>query len=740
MATFPFYKQLDSTDCGLTCLRMISKYYGKELNYTSLNRSGRANIQGISFLALKQNAQEFGFNVNAVKLIWADFVRLADRPCIIHWNKNHFVVVYKIKQRIIKGEIKYTLYICDPGFGKIKYTKEEFLKRWSIGGNETRGCALFLYPGEKFGEINTDKNASLQLRDFIKYLKPYYFPITQFFLTMLLASVISLFFPFLTQAIVDIGIEGKDLNFILLLLIAQLLLTLGQVANDMIRSWLMLHMTTKISISFISDFLFKLVKLPISFFDVKKVGDIIQRIGDNTRIQNFLTGTLISMIITTISFIVYTIIMAGYHIYILLIFITGSIFYVTWITFFLRKRRELDKKNFEVSSANQSNIIELVSGMQEIKLNGCEKRKLWEWEKIQSRLYHINIKSLALDQAQNIGGTFINQIKNIIISYMAAKSVVHNEMTLGMMMAMQYIIGQLNAPLMQFISFIGSTQDAKISLERLSEIYSREDEEPENSCKQTEIPEASDIIFQNVTFQYNGPESSKVLNNLSFQLYAGKMNAIVGISGSGKTTLLKLLLGFYTPTSGEIKLAGQDLYSFSDKKWRSKCGVVMQEGYIFNDTILRNIAVGDETPDMERFMYAIKVANIEHFINSLPLGLQTIIGSDGIGISTGQKQRILIARAVYKNPSYIFLDEATNSLDMTNEKIILDNLDQFFSKKTVMIIAHRLSTVKNADHILVLDKGHIVESGNHHELLSHKGLYYNLIKDQIELNKVQNEN
>lgn len=552
---------------------------------------------------------------------------------------------------------------------------------------------------------------------------------------MTVASLISLVFPLLTQAVVDRGIGGRNLGLIVLLLIAQLLLTLGQAANDLIRSWLMLHITNRVSISFISDFLYKLIRLPISFFDTKRVGDIIQRVSDNSRIQSFLTGTLISMLIAAITFIVYAAVMAGYNPGILGVFLLGSTIYILWVAFFLRKRRELDRKRFEESASNQSNLVQLVSGMQEIKLNGTEKKKLWEWERIQTRLYKVGINSMALEQTQRVGGIFIDQVKNILISYMAARLVVEESMTLGMMMAVQYIIGQLNAPISQFITFIGNTQDAKMSLERLGEIYSRADEEREGNPKNACIPDSGEIVFEEVAFQYEGPDSERVLDGVSFRLGSGKVTAIVGVSGSGKTTLLKLLLGFYKPVSGRITLAGENLESFSDSAWRARCGVVMQEGFVFSDTIRNNIAVGDGQVDEDRLKNAAHIAHVDGFIDSLPMGYDTVIGTEGSGVSSGQKQRILIARAIYKNPAYIFLDEATNALDTSNENRILHNLEKFFRGRTVMIIAHRLSTVKNADNIIVLDKGRVAESGTHTQLLENKGLYYRLVKDQIELNR-----
>ena len=686
-------------------------------------------------LGLKRDAQKAGFQTEALKVGTEYFKEHAEKfPCIVHWNKNHFVVVYKRKR---KGETC-TFYVSDPAFGRIKYTEEEFFRRWCINEGDRRGFVLYLVPGDDFGAQAAEKKDVITFKDIFLYLKPYYPAIIHFFTGMLVASGISLVFPFLTQSIVDVGIQDKNLHFIMLLLVAQLVLVFGQTVNDMVRSWLMLHMTSKMSIRFIADFLFKLIRLPIAYFDVKKTGDILQRISDNTRIQSFLTSTLVSIVIAGITFLVYAVIMANYDLWILGVFLFGSVLYVLWITFFLRRRKELDKKRFEESASNQNNIIELITGMQEIKLNNCENRKLWEWERIQARLYNIGIKSLALDQMQNIGGTFINQIKNILISYMAARLVVNAEMTLGMMMAMQYVIGQLNAPLMQFIGFIGNAQDAKISLERLNEIYGTEDEEPDHAVKDSDIPVNGDISFEGVTFRYE-EDAPVVLDDISFTIEAGKVNAIVGVSGSGKTTLLKLLLGFYKPDAGRITVGGKNIRSLSAGEWRKKCGIVMQEGFIFCDTILRNVAVGDEEPDMKRFYDAVRMAHIDDFIAGLPMCHHTVIGVEGVGLSTGQKQRILIARAIYKNPAYIFMDEATNALDTKNEKAILNDLNTFFAGRTVMIIAHRLSTIKNADRIFVLSDGVVAESGTHRELTVREGVYYQLVQNQVELNRVSYE-
>ena len=683
-------------------------------------------------MGISDAAESIGFRTRGIKLTWEKLRDEAPLPCIVHWNQRHFVVVYDIKRKRNGNTL---IYIADPAQSKLVYHETEFLKCWysTQEGDDKVGSVLLFEPTPRFYQTEVDKESVLRLRYLLNYLRPYWKFIAQFFLAMLTGSIVSLIFPFITQSVVDYGINNSNLNFIIAALIAQVVLTLGQTANGLIQSWLSLHVTTRISIAFISEFLSKLMRLPISFFDAKMLGDIMQRIGDNGRIQSFLTGTLISIVFSFFTFIIYGCIMASYHAGILAIFLTGSILYALWVTVFLKQRRKLDYKRFQQAADNQSNIVQLINGMQEIKLSNCERQKRWDWERIQAKLFKISIKSMSLGQAQQVGGLFIDQTKNVMVSFLAAKAVVDGDMTLGMMMAMQYILGQLNAPISQFIGFIQAAQDAKISMERLNEIHDMDDEDPADENKIQEIPLHKDLVFKNVVHQYDGPHSEKVLDGINLTIRSNKITAIVGMSGSGKTTLLKLLLGFYEPAEGQITLNGIPLNRYSNSKWRRNCGVVMQEGYIFSDTLECNIGVVDDIPDKAKVQKAVKMANIEDYIEELPLRYDTKIGADGQGLSTGQKQRILIARTVYKNPSYIFFDEATNSLDANNEKIIMDNMKQFFKGRTVVIVAHRLSTVKNADTIVVLDKGKIIEQGNHAELITKRGAYFSLVKDQLEL-------
>jgi ATP-binding cassette subfamily B protein len=701
-------------------------------------------------LGISNAAEEIGFRTLGYRLSWEQLRDEVPLPCVAHWNQRHFVVIYGIKkQRRIpcifnrtppeglksNRSRNYLIYVADPASGLLKYTEKEFLRCWYSNQKEgiKEGAVLLLEPTPEFYNKEAEDRENLKFLYLLNYLKPYRRYIFQLILGLITSSIISLIFPFLTQSLVDTGIGNSNIAFVVMILIAQLILTLSQTANGLLRNWINLHVTSRVSISLISDFLIKLMKLPIAFFDVKLIGDIMQRIGDHNRIRSFLTDSLISIIFAVITLVMYTVIMASYNLGILAVFLIGSLFYVGWVLIFLKRRRELDYKRFQQSAANQSNIVQLVTGMQEIKLNGCEKQKRWAWERIQIKLFKVSLKSMMLNQNQQLGAVFINQAKDILISFLSAHAVIKGEMTLGMMMAVQYIIGQLNAPIQQFIGFTQAAQDARISLERLGEIHNRDDEEKPDDAKINDIPADKDIEIRKLCFQYEGPDSEKVLDNISFIIPAKKITAIVGVSGSGKTTLIKLLLGFYNPVKGDVLIGGTALSRFSQREWRRCCGVVMQEGFIFSDTIAGNIGLTDEMPDKQKIDRATETASIKEFVENLPLGYNTRIGNDGHGLSTGQKQRILIARAVYKEPDFIFLDEATNSLDARNEKAIMENLSAFFKGRTVVVVAHRLSTVKNADKIVVLEKGRLVEEGTHRELVETKGAYYNLVKEQLEL-------
>jgi len=742
--SFPFYQQHDAMDCGPTCLRMIAKHYGRNYTIQTLREKSFITHEGVSMLGISEAAENIGFRTIGAKLTLEKLLE-ASLPCILHWNQNHFVVLYKVHgtgYKVNENRVPFSVYrepkfyIADPAGSKYTLDKEAFLKCWASTENqgEKVGTALLLEPSPDFytQDIENEKNER-KISFFFRYLKPFKRQFVQLFLGLIIGSILALIFPFLTQSIVDQGIATSNLSFITLVLIAQLVLFCTQLAVNFLQSWISLHVNTRISISLISDFLSKLMKLPLRFFDSKNVGDIMQRIGDNDRIKSFLTGNSLTTLFSFFNFILFACILAYYNFTIFAVFFIGNVLYVIWITLFLRYRRQLDMARFAQASAEQSNLVQIVTGMQEIKLNNCERQQRWRWERIQVKLFNISIKGLALEQYQQIGSVFFTQVTSLLISYLAARSVVEGNMTLGMMMAVSYIIGQLSAPISQVIGFVQSAQDAKISLERLNEIHNREDEEQSIAGKIAEIPENKSISVKDVYFSYDGAERNYALNGVTLFIPQNKITAIVGASGSGKTTLIKLLLNFYNPNKGEIRINETPLSDINPHLWRHVTGAVMQDGFIFSDTIANNIAVGVDEIDKKRLRQAAEVANIHDFVNSLPLKYNTKIGMEGNGISQGQRQRLLIARSVYKNPDFLFFDEATNALDANNERIILDNLKEFYQGKTVVIVAHRLSTVQNADNIVVMDTGKIVEEGTHEELTRMKGAYYTLVKNQLEL-------
>ena len=726
MKKFPTYQQTEAKDCGPTCIKIIAKHYGKTINTQELRRLSETTREGSSLMGISDAAESIGFRSLGIKLAFKK-LKEAPLPCILHWNNNHYVVLYKIT--------KDTIYISDPAHGLIKHTKNEFLKFWigeNADENTEEGIALMLEPTPKFYESEFEDEEKFGFGFIFKYLLKYKKFVLQLIIGLLAGSLLQLVLPFLTQSVVDIGIQNQDLNFIYLILFAQLALFIGKASLEIIRSWILLHLSTRINISLISDFFIKLMKLPISYFDVRMTGDLLQRINDHQRIERILTTSSLTILFSFFNLIIFSFVLIYYSFQIFGVFLVGSVLYIAWVLFFFKKRKELDYKRFSQVSAEQSKVIELINGMQEIKLHNAERRMRWNWEYVQAKLFKIATKNLALEQTQSVGSGLINELKNMLITILSATLVVKGDITLGMMMAISYMVGQLNGPIVQLISFLREIQDAKISIERLGEIHNMEDEEKPGDHKITEIPIEKDLKLSNVTFRYVGG-IEPVIKDLSLVIPANKTTAIVGVSGSGKTTLMKLLLRFYEIDEGEISIGNFNLNAISQRAWRANCGVVMQEGYIFNDTIANNIAVGEDQIDIDRLRHAIKVANISDYINNLPLGVNTKIGLEGSGLSTGQKQRLLIARSVYKNPHFLFFDEATSALDANNEKIIMDNLNTFFKDKTAIVIAHRLSTVKNAHQIVVLDKGKIVELGNHKELIKNKAYYYNLVKNQLEL-------
>lgn len=732
MKRFPHYLQLDAMDCGPTCLRMVAKYYGKSYSLQTLRERSFITREGVSMLGISDAAESIGFRTMGVRISFEQLVRDVPLPCILHWNQNHFVVCYGIEKR--KGEYRFR--IADPASQPVTYHEQELKRCWlaTKSGGEEKGTALVLEPTPDFYHREEEpEQRERRLRFFLRYLAPYKKELLQLVLGMWVVSLLQLLLPFLTQSLVDVGIRDGNLGFITLVLVAQIVISVSQLSVEFIRSWILLHVNTRISISLISDFLAKLMKLPLRFFDTKMVGDIIQRIGDHNRIKTFLTGSSISTLFSFVSFFIFAAVLAYYNLTVLGIFLLGNSLYIAWILIFMKYRRELDIRRFAQAAGEQSNLVQLVTAMQEIKLNNCETQKRWQWERIQVKLFKISVKGLALGQVQQVGSVFFNQTTNIVISFIAAKAVVEGEMTLGMMMSLTYIIGQLSAPVASFIGFAQQFQDAKISLERLNEVHGKPDEEQDIASKLSVLPEKRDIKIENLSFSYDGADRDYVLDNVSLRIPEHQVTAIVGASGSGKTTLVKLMLGFYPPNKGTVKVGDTPLEHINPHLWRAKTGAVMQEGFIFSETIARNIAVGEERIDMERLRRAVTVANVRDFIDSLPLGYHTKIGMEGNGISQGQKQRLLIARAVYKNPEFLFFDEATNALDANNEKEIMGHLHEFYQGKTVVVVAHRLSTVKDADKIVVLDKGKIAEEGTHKELTEQKGLYYRLVKNQLEL-------
>lgn len=721
---FPHTRQADSRLCGLACLCSVCKYYGYNYKVAFLSQFSHITEAGISLYNLSKTAQHLGFETMCIAIPF-EKLKHCQFPAIIHWNQNHYVVLYKIDYE--KGKI----YVSDPAKGNLTFTIPGFLEHWN--GSSDKGVVLLLEPTTQLGEVKPENERALDALSLVwDYLKIHKSSFLQVILGLFFATTVQIILPLLTQCIVDIGIGHKSIKFIWLVLVGELFLIIGKMLTDFIRRWLMLHISLKINIKLVSDFFIKLLQLPMVFFEKRTIGDLNQRINDHQRVQSFMTSQFLSSIFSFISIIALSTILFIYNKFIFCVFLVSSLLYLGWVNLFLNKRKHIDYELFDVYSEIQSKTIQLLTSIQEIKLQNCCNRRRWEWEDVQADLFSIQQKSLKLQQTQEAGSIFISEIKNIFIVVYSAMAVIDGTLTLGGMMAIQFIIGQLISPIEQLLGLIFSYQDMKISIERINDIHHTVTEKEIFGNKKI-LTTSPNIEFKNVSFKYNPQAPTFTLNNLSFTIPKGKITAIVGASGSGKTTLIKMILGFYKPISGSIILDSDSLDSYDMDWWREQCGVVMQEGFIFAESVAKNIAVGDNEIDQCKLEFAAKIANIHDTIMKLPLKYETIIGKQGRGLSQGQKQRILIARAIYKNPAFIFLDEATNSLDTENERVIVSNLQQFFIGKTVVIIAHRLSTVKSADNIIVLNKGHIVEAGNHQELVKRKGMYFELIKNQLDL-------
>lgn len=728
-SNYPFYSQHDSMDCGPACLRMIAAYYGKKMSLQILRDKCYIGKAGVSLKGIAHAAEEIGFRTLAVKIpfeapINEPSLLVAPLPAILHWNQQHFVVLYKLTK-------KYAM-IGDPAASLIKVPIKNFLSSW-ISSDNHGVCLLFETSPSFFNDYLIDEVEVWKFWNyFVNYIRPYRALFFQLLMGIFVSLLFSVLFPFLTQSIVDIGINTQDLHFIYIILLGQLMLFFGQNGISLLQNWIYLQVSQRISVNLTSDFLIKLMNLPISFFDTKFIGDLMQRVGDQKRIENFLTQTSLQLVLAILNIIVFGTILAWYSIYIFLIFLVSSIIYISWLVVFLKRRKEIDYLAFQRLSENQNSLIEIIQGITEIKLHGSQLKRRWSWTILQAKLFRIQIKSLFLSQFQETGGQIIHQLKDILIIALAASLVIDHKISLGMMLAIQFIIGRLNAPITQLMNYLRSAQDASISMERLNEVKFYPNEEVEGSINYGYIPDSGNIELERVSFKYN-PLSDFVLEDVSIQIPRGKITAIIGASGSGKTTLLKLLLQFYKPSSGIIKIGTIPIDYIKLDILRASLGAVMQDSFIFSDTILNNISESSDSPNIQNYSKAIHIANIKEFIDSLPLGANTMIGANGNGISQGQRQRLLIARAVYKNPEFILFDEATNSLDAENEKIIMENLSDYFVGKTVIIVAHRLSTVINADKIIVLERGKVIEEGNHKSLSDKRGLYFNLVRNQLDI-------
>ena len=719
---FPSEYQMDAKDCGPACLKMVAKYFGRYYSLQFMRDKCGITKEGVSLLGISQCAEEIGLHTVAIKCTIDDLVYKVPFPAIVFWDENHFIVVYNADKKHV--------WVSDPAKGHIKYSIQEFRRGWYLS-NEEKGVLLALEPTSSFrmtdAEKRQEKNSMYSiLRYFTPYKKNFALVIAVMFLSTLLQGLL----PFISKAVIDVGIMTSDVNFINMILVGNVCILVSIMIFSIIRDWILMHITARVNIALISDYLIKLMRLPVTFFENKLLGDILQRAQDHERIRSFIMNNSLALVFSSFTFLIFSIILLIYDAKIFAIFALGSFLYVTWVLMFLNIRKKLDWQYFELISQNQSYWVETVSAIQDIKIYNYERSRRWKWEEIQAKLYHVNKRVLAVNNIQNLGAHFIDQIKNMCITFFCATAVIEGEITYGIMISTQFIIGMLNGPLVQFINFVISAQYAKISFLRMNEIRQLEDEDELLSVGATTIlPEDKSLVLKNVMFQY-APHLPMVLTNINLYIPENKVTAIVGSSGCGKSTLLKLLIRLYKPSYGTINMGGMNVTALNLRKWRDMCGVVMQDGKMFSDTIKNNIVLDDENVNEEQLIKCCQIAQIKDDIDQMPRGFDTEIGEQGRGLSGGQKQRLLIARALYKNPRYLFLDEATNALDTVNEQKIVKALNFAFENRTVVIIAHRLSTIRHADQIVVMDKGHIVEIGNHEQLIELSGLYAQLVKSQ----------
>lgn len=719
-------RQHDSMQCGAACLATVCTYYGKDMTLEEAELYCHCGKRGVSLLGVSEAAQDLGFHTRAARFTVRQLSEVA-LPCILYWNQNHFVVLYRIRGS--------RYYVADPGKGLLYYRRDEFLEHWanSVTNGYDRGIALVLEPTSGFSPdshpgINIHRSTTGVL---MHYILKYRRHLGVIAVGLAVSCLLQLVLPFLTQSIVDVGIHGGNIGFVWLILLGEFMILAGRTVTDFIRRWLLLHISMRINFSLLSDFFIKLLSLPMSFFDTKLKGDLLQRMGDHSRVQSYLTEQVLGTMFNILSFFVFGFVLLIYDRTIFLVFIIGTIAYVGWVLLFFHKRKMIDIELFSKNSENQGATLEFITTLQEIKLQDCCQRRRWKWEGIQADLFALRMRSLKLQQTQEAGGIFINEVKNLLVTALSAMSVINGSLTLGSMLAIQYITGQLNSPVSQFIGFLFSSQDVGLSIKRINEIHEKSEEDANR-----EIIPTSGVIkgigFDAVCFRYDLHSDRYVLRGVSVWFPRNRITALVGASGSGKTTMIKLMLGYYNHYEGKISIGGDDFAQINLRHWRRHCGVVMQDGIIFSESIARNIANDDGPVDRERLERAAKIACIHDFVISLPLKYDTVIGPDGMGVSQGQKQRILIARAVYRDPEFIFLDEATNSLDTTNERRIVENLNRFYRDRTVIVVAHRLSTVRHADNIVVMSGGEIMETGTHEQLLARQGYYYSLIQNQLE--------